>query len=425
MTGFLDKNEVLHADDVSLHDIAAKAGTPSYIYSASKITDTVTRLKQAFAETVPADRQPLITFACKANSNVAVLRLMGSLGLGTDIVSGGEMARALAAGIDPQKIVFSGVGKTDEEITDALNSGILQINVESRPELERIAYIAEKMGKVAPVVFRINPDVDAGTHAKITTGKAENKFGIPRNEILPLYEWATKNPHLKPRGFSQHIGSQLTNLAPFRAAFTKLAALVEQVRAKGMEIESLDLGGGLGVIYKDETPPDLKQYAEIIHEILYPLNTQIILEPGRLLVAEAGVLLSRVIYVKEGENKRYLILDAGMNDLMRPALYEAWHTVRPVNSPGDAALATYDIVGPVCETGDTFAKGRDLPDNLQAGDLVALMTGGAYGFVMASNYNTRALPAEVMVHGTKTAIIRPRDTIQAILDKDVIPDWLD
>lgn len=423
MTGFTEKNGTLHADDISLHDIAARAGTPSYVYSGGKIRDTVTKLQDAFRQTLPAEHQPLITFACKANSNLAVLRLMGSLGLGTDIVTGGELARALAASIDPQKIVFSGVGKTDEEIMAALSAGILQINVESRPELERIAALAEKTGTVAPVAFRVNPDVDAGTHAKITTGKAENKFGIPRGEILPLYEYAHAHKHLRPRGFSQHIGSQLTTLDPFRAAFTKLAALAREVRARNLPLESLDLGGGLGVIYQNEQAPCLTSYAEIVRDLIHPLETQIILEPGRLLVAEAGLLLSRVVYVKEGENRRYLILDAGMNDLMRPALYDAYHPIRPVDHTPGSPMLSYDVVGPVCETGDTFAKERTLPE-MKADALVALMVGGAYGFVMASNYNTRALPAEILVDGDKVAIIRPRDDIQDILKKEIIPDWL-
>lgn len=421
--GFTDSKGVLHADDVSLHDLAAEYGTPAYVYSASKIRDTVTRLQGAFAQALPADRQPLIAFACKANSNIAVLRLMSSLGLGADIVSGGEMARALKAGISPQKIIFSGVGKTDGEINAALEQGIIQINAESRPELERIAALAKKAGKIAPISLRFNPDVDAGTHAKITTGKTENKFGMTRTEIVALYEWAAKQPSLRPRGFSLHIGSQLTSLEPFRQAFEKLADLASHVRGKGLPLESLDLGGGLGVVYHNETPPDLAAYAKIVRDIIAPLGVQIILEPGRLLVGEAGLLLTKVVYVKEGDNRRYLILDAGMNDLIRPALYEAYHPIRPIDVSANRPTLTCDVVGPICETGDTFAKNRELPE-MKAGELAAIMVGGAYGFVMASNYNTKPLPAEIMVDGKRHALIRQRQTIEDILEKESIPEWL-
>jgi diaminopimelate decarboxylase len=421
--GFTDSKGVLHADDVSLHDIAAEYGTPAYVYSASKIRDTVTRLQGAFTQALPADRQPLIAFACKANSNIAVLRLMAGLGLGADIVSGGEMARALKAGISPRKIIFSGVGKTDGEIIAALDHDIIQINAESRPELERIAALAKKAGKIAPISLRFNPDVDAGTHAKITTGKTENKFGMTRNEIVGLYEWTAKQPSLRPRGFSLHIGSQLTSLEPFRQAFGKLADLVNHIRGMGLPLESLDLGGGLGVVYNNEPPPDFAAYAKIIRDVIAPLGVQIILEPGRLLVGEAGLLLTRVLYVKEGDNRRYLILDAGMNDLIRPALYDAHHPIRPVDVAGNRPTLTCDIVGPICETGDTFAKNRELPE-MKAGELAAIMVSGAYGFVMASNYNTKPFPAEIMVDGKRHALIRRRQTIQDILEKETIPAWL-
>ena len=421
MIGFTEKQGVLYADDVSLKDIAARHGTPCYVYSAAKIRQTVGGLQAALNETL--GNPPLIAFACKANSNVAVMNLMGRMGLGADIVSGGELARALKAGIAPDKIVFSGVGKTDEEIIAALEKGILQINVESGPELERIAALAQKTGKIAPVALRLNPDVDAGTHAKITTGKTENKFGLPRAEAEKLYAWAAGHKSLRPRGFSLHIGSQLTALDPFRSAFEKLATLARDVRAKGLPLESLDLGGGLGVHYRDESTPDLKAYAAIVRDTVAGLKTQLIFEPGRLLVGEAGLLLTKVIFAKQGENRRYLILDAGMNDLMRPALYDAWHTIRPVDNSRNRPYLKYDIVGPVCETGDTFAKDRDLPE-MHTGDLAAIMTGGAYGFVMASNYNTRPLPAEVLVDGPKDAIIRRRETLEDILEKEAVPGWL-
>jgi diaminopimelate decarboxylase len=422
-SGFTDIDGALHADDIPLHDIAAQYATPAYVYSASKIRDTVTRLQKALAQALPADRQPLIAFACKANGNIAVIKLMASLGLGADIVSGGEMARALKAGVAPQKIIFSGVGKTDEEIIAALGKGILQINAESRPELERIAALAQKAGKVAPVSLRFNPDVDAGTHAKITTGKTENKFGMPRAEIVSLYEWASQQKSLRPRGFSVHIGSQLTLIEPFRQAFEKLADLARFVRQQGWPLESLDIGGGIGVTYNNETPADLAAYAQIVRDVIEPLGVQIILEPGRLLVAEAGLLLSKVLYVKEGEGRKYLILDAGMNDLIRPALYEAYHPIRPVDVAGDRPKFDYDVVGPICETGDTFAKNRNLPE-MKAGDLAVLMVSGAYGFVMASNYNTKPLPPEILVDGQRHAAIRQRQSIQDILEKETIPGWL-
>lgn len=421
--GFTDNSGALHADDVSLHDIAAKYGTPSYVYSASKIRDTVGRLQKSFAKALPAQNQPLIAFACKANSNIAVLKLMSGMGLGADIVSFGEMARAVKAGIHPQKIIFSGVGKTDEEIIAALDAGILQINAESRPELERIAALAAKAGKKAPVSLRFNPDVDAKTHAKITTGKTENKFGMPLAEILPLYEWVAKQPSLRPRGFSVHIGSQLTTVDPFRRAFGKLAELARNVLSKGLPLESLDLGGGLGVTYNAETPPDLDAYAQIVKDLILPFGVQMIFEPGRLLVGEAGLLLTKVIYVKQGENRRYLIVDAGMNDLIRPALYDAYHPIRPVDAGTKRAVSKYDVVGPICETGDTFAKEREMPE-MKDGELATIMVAGAYGFVMASNYNTKPMAAEVLVDGQRHALIRQRQSVQDILEKESIPGWL-
>jgi diaminopimelate decarboxylase len=421
--GFTDIKGMLHADEVSLHDIAAKYSTPTYVYSASKIRDTVSRLQKAFAKALPTESQPLIAFACKANSNIAVLKLMSGMGLGADIVSFGEMARAVKAGIHPRKIIFSGVGKTDDEILAALDAGILQINAESRPELERIAALAAKAGKKAPVSLRFNPDVDAKTHAKITTGKTENKFGMPLTEILSLYEWAANQPSLRPRGFSVHIGSQLTTVEPFRQAFGKLAELAKTVLSKGLPLESLDLGGGLGVTYNAETPPDLDAYAAIVKELILPFGVQMVFEPGRLLVGEAGLLLTKVIYVKPGENRRYLIVDAGMNDLIRPALYDAYHPIRPVDAGTKRPISKYDVVGPICETGDTFAKDREMPE-MKDGELAAIMVAGAYGFVMASNYNTKPMAAEVLVDGNRHALIRQRQSVQDILEKESIPGWL-
>ncbi len=424
MTGFSEINGLLHAEDVSLADIAARYQTPCYVYSAGHIRTRIAALQSAFKKALPAASQPLIAFACKANSNIALLHLMGQLGLGTDIVSGGELARSLQAGIPPNRIVFSGVGKTDEEILSALKQGILQINVESKPELERLAQLAQKAGKKAPVALRLNPDVDAKTHAKITTGKDENKFGIPPDEILSLYRWGADQPALHMRGLSMHIGSQLTELEPFRRAFEKMAALVNELRAENLSVTALDLGGGIGVVYRDESNADLDGYAALVRDIIHPLKTEIILEPGRLLVAEAGVLLTRVLYVKEGKKRRYLILDAGMNDLMRPALYESYHAVRPVDMRAARNRTTYDIVGPVCETGDTFGKDRELPE-MKAGELAAIMLSGAYGFSMASHYNARIPPAEILVDGARHALIRQRDNLNDILKKEFIPDWLE
>lgn len=423
--GFTDREGSLHADAVPLAELAEKHGTPLYVYSASAMRGKTAQLQRAFAAALPANRQPLITFACKANSNVAVLRLLAGQGLGADIVSGGEMARALKAGIAPGKIVFSGVGKSDADILAALEHGILQINVESEAELARIAALAAKARKTAPVAFRFNPDVEAGTHAKITTGKGENKFGMPRATVERLYRAFAGHEWVKPRGLSMHIGSQLTTLEPFRLAFEKMADLARSLMADGLPLGTLDIGGGLGVVYRQDTqtPPDLDGYAALVRDIIAPLGTQIILEPGRLLVAEAGVLVSRVLYVKKGEGRDYLILDAGMNDLMRPALYDSWHTIRPVEQTDGRAMHTYDIVGPVCETGDTFAKDRAMPE-MKEGELAVLMTGGAYGFVMASQYNTRPLPAEVLADGTRSAVIRARETLEEIIAKDIVPDWM-
>ncbi|MCB9988943.1 MAG: diaminopimelate decarboxylase [Rhodospirillales bacterium] len=422
MTGFTDKNGVLYADDISLTEIAAVYGTPSYVYSASKIRANVRALQQAFLDTLPEHAQPLIAFACKANSNIAVLKLLQTLGLGIDIVSGGELKRAQAAGISAPKTVFSGVGKSDAEIISALKSGILQINVESAPEMEHIAVLAEKIGIKAPIALRLNPDEDAGTHAKITTGTKENKFGMLREEVEVLYRRAADHPWLEPQGLSLHIGSQLTTLEPFAAAFKKLADLAQWIKEQGLPLTTLDLGGGLGVVYNQEKAPCLKSYATLVRDIIHPLDTQIILEPGRMITGEAGLLLTRALYVKEGQHKSFVIVDSGMNDLARPAMYDAFHPIRMVENR-DEPMKTYDIVGPICETGDTFAKGRHLPPAMP-GDLLAIMVSGAYGYVMASNYNTRSLPAEILVDGDKHALIHERQSVEDILAQETIPDWL-
>lgn len=417
MTGFIEKNGILHVEDIPLTDIAAQYGTPAYVYSAGAIRDSVNRLQKAFSGTLPAENLPLIAFACKANSNLSVLKIMASMGLGADVVSGGEMQRALKAGIPAEKIVFSGVGKTGAEIRDAIQANILQINVESAPELERIGRIAEELKRPVTVALRFNPDVEAGTHAKITTGKEENKFGLLQNEIETLYRYAVDHPYLKPSGLSLHIGSQLMELEPFRQAFTKMAALAQSLIESGLPLDTLDLGGGLGIVYQSESPPSLDEYAEIVRDVIHPLGTKIILEPGRLLVGNAGLLLTSVEYVKRTASRRYVILDAGMNELLRPALYEAWHPIRAVkHAPGP--ITPCDVVGPVCETGDTFALARPLSD-VAEGDLVAIMAAGAYGFAMASNYNTRPLPPEILVDGSRMTIVRPRQTVQDILESEL------
>jgi len=422
VTGFNEKNGVLHADSVPLPELAEKYGTPLYVYSAGVIRHNVDRLRKALSLALPADRQPLIAFACKANSNLAVLTLLRGMGLGCDAVSGGELARALRAGIAPDKIVYSGVGKSDEEIAAAIENKILQINVESKAELERIAALAETKKTKARITFRLNPDVAANTHDKISTGRSEDKFGISRAEIEELYPRAAAHPHLDVRGLHMHIGSQLTDMEPFRLAYEKLAGLALFLKGKGLPLHMLDIGGGLGIVYENEQSPDLRAYAEIIRDKILPLGTDIILEPGRFITGDAGLLLTKASYIKESPSRRFIVLDAGMNDLIRPALYGARHPVRPVKTRSEAACL-YDIVGPVCETGDTFLKDVKLP-GVHKDDLIALTGAGAYGFVMASNYNTRPLPAEILVDGDKHAIIRQRQSIQDILEKDQVPGWL-
>lgn len=416
------KDGVLHADDIPLTRLAEEFGTPCYVYSAQGIRRAVTALQDALARALPAPRRPLIAYACKNNSNIAVIKLMQGLGLGTDIVSGGELIRSLKGGIPAGKIVFSGVGKTDEEIRLALTHGIRQINVESAPEAVRVAALAGEMNKTAPVAFRFTPAVDARAHAKTTTGKTDSKFGLLKDDLRATYKQALADPRLDVRGLSIHIGSQVTALDPFEDAFKALASFVRELRAESLPVPVLDLGGGLGIRYNNETPPDLDAYAALIRDIIAPLDTEIILEPGRVLVGTSGLLLARVLYIKESGGRRFAILDAGMGELMRPALYDAWHTVRAA-SPRPGPETAYDIAGPICESSDFFGKDRMMPP-LQQGDLVAVMNGGAYGFVMASNYNTRPLPPEVLVDGDKTALIRPRQAIEDLIDGETVPEWI-
>ena len=411
------KNSRLHIEDVDLSAIAGKFGTPVYCYSQTRIEDNFNAYKTALAKVT---QNFTICYACKANSNLAVLRVLQKQGAGADIVSGGELMRALRAKIAPGKIVYSGVGKSDTELEYAIAHNIFQINVESAPELETISRIAKKRKKTVNVSIRVNPNVDAKTHAKITTGKKENKFGIDIADAPALYARAKKLPGVNACGVAVHIGSQLTNLAPFKRAYAIVAGLVRTLRKQGHDITRVDLGGGLGIAYKDETPPDLDAYAKIIKDNILPLGVHVVLEPGRYIVGDAGVLLTRVVSVKHGHDKKFLILDAAMNDLIRPALYDAYHAVLPCKQAAKKTL--YDVVGPVCETGDTFLVNEKLPE-LKAGDLVVLMTAGAYGAVMSSNYNSRPLAAEVLVKGKKFALARKIQTVEDIVASDIIPGW--
>ncbi|MFN3827305.1 MAG: diaminopimelate decarboxylase [Micavibrio sp.] len=419
--GFQRTGAILCADGVPLSHIAQACGTPCYVYSAEQLELNIYRLKKAFADHLPAADQPLIAYACKANSNLAVLSCVARQGLGADVVSGGELLRARESGIDAARIVYSGVGKSDEDIKEAIRQNVAQINIESEPEFHRIADIAKDIGITARIAFRLNPDVDAKTHAKITTGKEENKFGLPAQGIMRLYKEATNTPFIEAQGISVHIGSQLTSLEPFEEAFKKTAAFIHDLRAQSLIVKSIDLGGGLGIVYQEEQAPCLDHYARLVRDIIHPLATRIIIEPGRLLVGDAGLLLTKILYIKETESRSYMILDGGMNDLVRPAMYDAWHAITSVVETGQPEKS-YDIVGPICETGDTFAKDRMMPE-MAAGDLVAVMTAGAYGFVMASRYNTRPLPPEIMTRGGHFRVVRQKENIQAIIKEDIIPDW--
>ncbi len=420
MNHFSYRNGRLHAEDVDLSDLAAGVGTPFYCYSAA----TLQRHYRVFADAFPAGT--LVAFSVKANGNLAVLRTLGNLGAGADVVSGGELKKALAAGIPGEKIVFSGVGKTTAEMTAALAAGIYQFNLESEPELLALDETARSMGQRAPIAFRINPDVDAKTHAKISTGHAETKFGIPWSRAREAYGLAATLKNVEIVGVDVHIGSQITSLEPFEEAFKRLADFVGVLRRDGHAIARVDLGGGLGVPYHiDNTPPpDPAVYGAMAARLTKGLNARLILEPGRLIAANAGVLVARVIYVKKGERKQFLILDAGMNDLVRPALYDAHHDIVPVEEASPHALrARYDVVGPICETSDIFAADRDMAQ-LKDGDLVAILTAGAYGAVMSSAYNARPPAPEILVKGAQWAVVRPRMDDDALLATDRIPNWL-
>jgi diaminopimelate decarboxylase len=411
----------MFAENVALSDIAKQVGTPFYCYSNTAISQNYKDYQQAFSTTL-ADQETLICYAVKANGNQAVLSTLAKLGSGADVVSMGEIRRARAAGIPANKIVYSGVAKIEPEIEYALNEGIFQFNVESEPELELISQVATRLNVEAAIAFRINPDVCANTHAKISTGKSENKFGVPISKARLAYNRAASLPNIKVQGVDVHIGSQLTQLVPFEEAYNRIAQLVIDLREDGHEISVVDIGGGLGITYSDELIPSKQEYAAVAKKQLGHLNCKIIIEPGRSLLGNAGILVSSVVYVKAGEERQFLILDVGMNDLIRPSMYEAHHEILAVDKKG-TALKTYDVVGPVCETGDTFAKARQVNES-KTGDLVAIMSCGAYGAVMASTYNTRMLAPEVMVKNSEFAVIRQRPTYDEIINADSVPSWV-
>ncbi|UDL88178.1 diaminopimelate decarboxylase [Mesorhizobium sp. PAMC28654] len=422
MNHFDYRDGVLHAEDVAIPDIAERVGTPFYCYS----TATLTRHYRVFAQAF-AGLDALVCYAMKANSNQAVLKTLANLGAGADVVSEGELRRAMAAGIPASKILFSGVGKTAREMDFALSAGILCFNVESEPELELLSARATALGKVAPISLRINPDVDAKTHKKISTGKAENKFGIPWQKARQVYARAAELPGIKVTGIDTHIGSQITELQPFDDAFALLVELVGALRADGHAIEHVDLGGGLGIPYRtDNNPPPLPDaYAQIVRKHVTKLGLRVMFEPGRLIVGNAGILVSEVIFVKEGDAKNFLVVDAAMNDLIRPTLYDAFHDIKPVvQPPADTPRMMVDVVGPVCETGDYLGLDRDLP-RLKSGDLIAVSTAGAYGAVQAGTYNTRLLVPEVLVDGDRFHVVRPRQTYDELIGLDSVPAWLE
>jgi diaminopimelate decarboxylase len=419
MHHFAYRAGVLHAEDVDLKSLADEVGTPFYCYSTATLERHYKVMRDAFAGT-----DHLICYAMKANSNQAVIRAMAELGAGMDVVSEGEMRRALAAGVPARKIVFSGVGKTAREMALALREGIACFNVESEPELELLSEIASRVGQRASVSIRVNPDVDARTHHKISTGKAEDKFGISYKRARQVYARAAALAAIDIAGIDMHIGSQITELEPFERAFRLMAELTETLRSDGHNIRHVDLGGGLGVPYRgnNDVPPHPDEYSAMVKRTLGHLNVKYVLEPGRMIVANAGILVSRVIYVKDGAEKHFVIQDAAMNDLIRPTLYDAYHEIVPVHEPQSPETMLADVVGPVCESGDYFAKSRRLPA-LRQGDLIAIMTAGAYGAVQSGTYNTRPLVPEVLVKESRWALVRPRQTFEELIGLDRMADW--
>lgn len=422
MNGFSIKNGSLHADNVPLSDIAKEYGTPAYVYSASVIRAQYNALKQAMADALPADRQPLLCYACKANTNIAILKLLQSLGSGLEIVSEGELAKGLHAGFKGEQIISTSIGKIGPEIKACLEAGIHQLNIESVPELYHVNAVAGEMGKIAKIVFRLNPNVSAGGHHKISTGRKRDKFGLSAARILEIYKIADELEHVEPVGLSMHIGSQVSKVEAFKPAFEILSSMVKDLRAEGHKVERLDIGGGFPIRYNDETLMDLREYANWVRDIVLPLETEIQMEPGRYMVGNSGVLLAENIYTKQTGERDFLVLDAGMNDLIRPTLYEAYHHISPLENL-ERPEETYDVVGPICESGDIFGESRSMPE-VRDGELVAIHSAGAYGFSMASNYNSRPLPPEIMVDGDNVSIIRQRQSLSDIMKDEDIPHWL-
>ena len=418
---FSYKNDELYAEDVSISTVSNVVGTPFYLYSATAITENFLNLRKSLG-----GLENLICYSVKANSNIAILKLLSQLGAGMDVVSVGEYLRAKIAGVPGEKIVFSGVGKRRDEISQVLVGGIKQFNVESEAELKVLNELSISLNKRTSITIRVNPDIDAKTHEKISTGKKDDKFGIPINRAREVYLKASQMLGVKVVGVDVHIGSQLTDLEPFRMAFTKLAELVDDLLKDGHEIKCLDLGGGLGISYQktNDVQPSLHEYGQIIRETVGSLGCEILVEPGRFIVGNAGILVSEIIYKKFGEDREFLIVDSAMNDLIRPSLYAAYHEILPIKKPNNSSsFACYDVVGPVCETGDTFATQRSLME-MESGELLAFMSAGAYGSVMASEYNTRPLIPEVLVKGDNFSIIRARPLIEDIIRRDIVPDWV-
>lgn len=418
---FSYKNDELYAEDVSISTVSNVVGTPFYLYSATAITENFLNLRKSLG-----GLENLICYSVKANSNIAILKLLSQLGAGMDVVSVGEYLRAKIAGVPGEKIVFSGVGKRRDEISQVLVGGIKQFNVESEAELKVLNELSISLNKRTSITIRVNPDIDAKTHEKISTGKKDDKFGIPINRAREVYLKASQMLGVKVVGVDVHIGSQLTDLEPFRMAFTKLAELVDDLLKDGHEIKCLDLGGGLGISYQktNDVQPSLQEYGQIIRETVGSLGCEILVEPGRFIVGNAGILVSEIIYKKFGEDREFLIVDSAMNDLIRPSLYAAYHEILPIKKPNNSSsFARYDVVGPVCETGDTFATQRSLME-MESGELLAFMSAGAYGSVMASEYNTRPLIPEVLVKGDNFSIIRARPLIEDIIRRDIVPDWV-
>ena len=417
MDHFMYRNGVLHAEEVALPEIAAAVGTPFYCYSTAAMAHNYHVLSESLAGT-----KAKICYAVKANSNQAVIRTMVDLGAGADVISGGELQRALAAGAKPSDVVFAGPGKTEAELVQALRAGIYQFNVESEPELHLLNAVATETGKIAPVSIRVNPDVDAGTHVKITTGRKQNKFGIPIERAIDIFDLGARLPSLNMLGVAVHIGSQITDLAPFEESFKRTLGLIDRLRAAGHDILRCNLGGGLGISYADEKPPSLAEYGRMVKRMTANRKLEVMLEPGRVLVGNAGILVTKVVYEKY-EGRRFVFIDAAMNDLLRPAMYDSWHAIVPVaESTLEVKVLPADVVGPICETGDFLAKDRKLPQ-FSSGDLLAVLSTGAYGAVMASTYNSRPLIAEVMVRSNQYAVIRPRQKIQELIDCDQLPNW--